>query len=242
LRGTENSEEAGFPLSIPEDYPIDDPKYESIAPFLILATTHLGVAIIIEASLGFLGVGIPPPNPTWGNMLSDALNSGLVPPWWLVLFPGAAITLTVLAFNLLGDGIRDMLEIMRLGVHAGHSRAYLLHPPQKLSAQPLKYFLIRSRGHKPHGALEEIGVGAFHACLFLARHGVSAKKKWPRNFVGRCGRSCVNEKLRRVLSDSQFGAARVGHQRGCRDVAGNFRKNVQRDTDRQRDVNQIGVG
>lgn len=83
---------------------------QCVAPYLILATTHLGVAIIIEASLGFLGVGIPPPTPTWGNMLSDALNSGLVPPWWLVLFPGMAITLTVLAFNLLGDGIRDMLD------------------------------------------------------------------------------------------------------------------------------------
>jgi ABC-type dipeptide/oligopeptide/nickel transport system permease subunit len=77
---------------------------------LILATTHLGVAIIIEAALGFLGVGIPPPTPTWGNMLADSLNAGLVPPWWLVLFPGAAITITVLAFNLLGDGIRDMLD------------------------------------------------------------------------------------------------------------------------------------
>jgi ABC-type dipeptide/oligopeptide/nickel transport system permease subunit len=83
---------------------------QCIAPYMILATTHLGVAIVIEASLGFLGVGIPPPSPTWGNMLSDALNSGLVPPWWLVFFPGAAITLTVLAFNLLGDGIRDVLD------------------------------------------------------------------------------------------------------------------------------------
>ncbi len=83
---------------------------QCIAPYLILATTHLGVAIIIEAALGFLGVGIPPPTPTWGNMLSDSLNAGLVPPWWLVLFPGAAITITVLAFNLLGDGIRDMLD------------------------------------------------------------------------------------------------------------------------------------
>ena len=83
---------------------------QCVAPYLILATTHLGVAIIIEASLGFLGVGIPPPTPTWGNMLSDALNAGLVPPWWLVLFPGLAITLTVLAFNLLGDGIRDAMD------------------------------------------------------------------------------------------------------------------------------------
>jgi len=83
---------------------------QCIAPFLILATAHLGVAIIIEAALGFLGVGIPPPTPTWGNMLADSLNAGLVPPWWLVLFPGGAITLTVLAFNLLGDGIRDLLD------------------------------------------------------------------------------------------------------------------------------------
>ncbi|HEX3412168.1 MAG TPA: ABC transporter permease [Stellaceae bacterium] len=83
---------------------------QCVAPYLILATTHLGVAIIIEAALGFLGVGIPPPTPTWGNMLADSLNAGLVPPWWLVFFPGAAITITVLAFNLLGDGIRDMLD------------------------------------------------------------------------------------------------------------------------------------
>jgi peptide/nickel transport system permease protein len=83
---------------------------QCVAPYLILATTHLGVAIIIEAALGFLGVGIPPPTPTWGNMLADSLNAGLVPPWWLVLFPGAAITITVLAFNLLGDGVRDFLD------------------------------------------------------------------------------------------------------------------------------------
>jgi len=83
---------------------------QCVAPYLILATTHLGVAIIIEAALGFLGVGIPPPTPTWGNMLADSLNAGLVPPWWLVLFPGLAITVTVLAFNLMGDGIRDILD------------------------------------------------------------------------------------------------------------------------------------
>ena len=83
---------------------------QCVAPYLILATTHLGVAIIIEAALGFLGVGVPPPTPTWGNMLAVSLNAGLVPPWWLVLFPGLAITLTVLAFNLLGDGIRDVLD------------------------------------------------------------------------------------------------------------------------------------
>ena len=82
---------------------------QCVAPYLVLATTHLGVAIVIEAALGFLGVGVPPPTPTWGNMLADAIT-GLVPHWWLVLFPGLAITVTVLAFNLLGDGLRDALD------------------------------------------------------------------------------------------------------------------------------------
>src|SRR5881409_3672429 len=82
---------------------------QCLAPYLVLATTHLGVAIVIEAALGFLGVGIPPPTPTWGNMLADSITA-LVPPWWLAFFPGLAITVTVLAFNLLGDGIRDTLD------------------------------------------------------------------------------------------------------------------------------------
>jgi peptide/nickel transport system permease protein len=89
---------------------------QCLAPYLVLATTHLGVAIIIEAALGFLGVGIPPPTPTWGNMLADSLTS-LVPHWWLVFFPGLAITVTVLAFNLLGDGIRDTLDPRFRGSH-----------------------------------------------------------------------------------------------------------------------------
>lgn len=99
---------------------------QCIAPYLVLATTHLGVAIVIEAALGFLGVGVPPPTPTWGNMLADAIT-GLVPHWWLVLFPGLAITVTVLAFNLLGDGIRDTLDpklspaVLRLVTGSGRS-------------------------------------------------------------------------------------------------------------------------
>ena len=82
---------------------------QCVAPYLVLATTHLGVAIVIEAALGFLGVGVPPPTATWGNMLADSIT-GLIPRWWLVLFPGLAITITVLAFNLFGDGIRDTLD------------------------------------------------------------------------------------------------------------------------------------
>lgn len=82
---------------------------QCVASFLVLATAHLGVAIIIEASLGFLGVGVPPPTPTWGNMLATA-SGHLIPRWWLVVFPGAAITLLVLAFSLFGDSLRDHLD------------------------------------------------------------------------------------------------------------------------------------
>ncbi len=81
-----------------------------LAPYMVLATAHLGAAIVIEASLGFLGLGVPPPTPTWGNMLGAAQSNSLNPLWWLVLFPGLAILCTVLAFNLLGDALRDILD------------------------------------------------------------------------------------------------------------------------------------
>ena len=81
-----------------------------LAPWLVLATAHLGAVIVLEASLGFLGVGIPPPTPTWGNMLGGEVATILVPRWWLVISPGVAITITVLAINLFGDAIRDHLD------------------------------------------------------------------------------------------------------------------------------------
>lgn len=105
---------------------------QCLAPYLVLATTHLGVAIVIEAALGFLGVGIPPPTPTWGNMLADSLTS-LVPHWWLVFFPGLAITVTVLAFNLFGDGIRDTLDPR---VYAGVLRA--MTAPRRRDVTPAR--------------------------------------------------------------------------------------------------------
>jgi ABC-type dipeptide/oligopeptide/nickel transport system permease subunit len=83
---------------------------QCIAPFLINASFSLGVAIFAEAALSFLGLGVPPPAPTWGNMLGGITASLFKPPWWLVVFPGVAITITVLAFNLLGDGLRDYLD------------------------------------------------------------------------------------------------------------------------------------
>ena len=83
---------------------------QTIAPYLILATAHLGVAILIESGLGFLGAGVPPLTATWGNMLAFANFSSFTPLWWMAVYPGLAITITVLAFNLFGDSLRDVLD------------------------------------------------------------------------------------------------------------------------------------
>ena len=82
---------------------------QCVAPLIVLITVDIGGVIIAEASLSFLGVGIPPPTPSWGRMLGES-NPTLYPMWWLVAFPGMFITLTVLAFNLFGDGVRDALD------------------------------------------------------------------------------------------------------------------------------------
>jgi len=77
--------------------------------FMVLLTLHIGFVIIVEASLSFLGAGIPPPTPSWGQMVSDG-RSHIASAWWLSVVPGAAIMLIVLAFNLFGDWLRDWLD------------------------------------------------------------------------------------------------------------------------------------
>ena len=77
--------------------------------FLILATSMLGSAILIEASLSFLGLGVPPPAPSWGRSLSDA-SSFLYQAPWLAIFPGVAISLIVFAANMFGDALRDIWD------------------------------------------------------------------------------------------------------------------------------------
>jgi peptide/nickel transport system permease protein len=88
---------------------------QCIAPVAVIATLNLGAAIFTEAALSFLGVGIPPPTPSLGNMLGGVLAQSFQPPWWLVIFPGATIALIVLAANLLGDGLRDFLDPKLVG-------------------------------------------------------------------------------------------------------------------------------
>lgn len=77
--------------------------------FMVLLTLHIGFVIIVEASLSFLGAGIPPPTPSWGQMVADG-RSYIASAWWLSVVPGAAIMLVVLAFNLFGDWLRDWLD------------------------------------------------------------------------------------------------------------------------------------
>ncbi len=80
-----------------------------LSPIVVLATLAIGGNILGEAGLSFLGLGIQDPFPSWGGMLSDA-KSYFKDNWWLAVFPGTAIVLTVLSFNLLGDGLRDALD------------------------------------------------------------------------------------------------------------------------------------
>ena len=76
---------------------------------LVIATLRVGQLILTESILSFLGVGIPPPTPAWGVMIADG-RSYLATAWWVAFFPGMAIFLTVLAFNFLGDWLRDWFD------------------------------------------------------------------------------------------------------------------------------------
>jgi peptide/nickel transport system permease protein len=81
----------------------------ALTPVLIQTTLLIGQIILVESSLSFLGLGVQPPTATWGNMVADG-QSSLSFAWWIATFPGAAISLAVIAFNLLGDGLRDVLD------------------------------------------------------------------------------------------------------------------------------------
>ena len=80
------------------------------APIIILLTTRMASMILVEASLSFLGYGIPPPVPSWGGMLSGAGKEYMLQNPWLALWPGVAISLTVYGINMFGDGLRDVLD------------------------------------------------------------------------------------------------------------------------------------
>lgn len=82
----------------------------SLTSVIVLCTAYLGTAIITEASLSFLGLGVPPPDPTWGGMLRSGAATYMEVAPWMVIFPGAALSLAVFSFNLFGDALRDTLD------------------------------------------------------------------------------------------------------------------------------------
>jgi peptide/nickel transport system permease protein len=84
-----------------------------LSPVIVQATLLVAIGIVVEASLGFVGLGVQPPRPSWGTMLADARNYQFSGEWWLALFPGLAISVTVIAFNVLGDALRDVLDPRR---------------------------------------------------------------------------------------------------------------------------------
>jgi peptide/nickel transport system permease protein len=81
-----------------------------MATIIILATIGLGTVILAESALSFLGFGVPPPYPSWGGMLSGSGRTFMYHAPWMALFPGGAISLAVFGFNMLGDGLRDVLD------------------------------------------------------------------------------------------------------------------------------------
>ena len=80
-----------------------------LAPLTVIASFNVASVILSEAALSFLGLGVPPSVPTWGSMLAESRDTLVANKWWLAVFPGVAIVLTVLSFNILGDWLRDFL-------------------------------------------------------------------------------------------------------------------------------------
>ena len=81
----------------------------TLAPIIVIATLGIGTTILLEAALSFLGLGVQPPTASWGSMVDDGRDA-MITAWWISTYPGLAIVLTVVAFNLLGDGLRDALD------------------------------------------------------------------------------------------------------------------------------------
>lgn len=81
-----------------------------VSPLIVQASLFIAIGIIVEASLSFIGLGVQPPDPSWGTMLADARGYVFSGEWWLPVFPGLFISVTVIGFNLLGDALRDVLD------------------------------------------------------------------------------------------------------------------------------------
>jgi len=109
--------------------------FPNVVPtLLVISTLQVGYVILLEGTLSFLGVGVPPPNPAWGLMIADG-RGFLATAWWITLFPGVAMLLTVLAVNLMGDWLRDHLDpkLRQLGSRAETEPAAIEPVPEARS-------------------------------------------------------------------------------------------------------------
>jgi peptide/nickel transport system permease protein len=112
--------------------------FPNVVPtLLVISTLQVGYVILLEGTLSFLGVGVPPPNPAWGLMIADG-RGFLATAWWISLFPGLAMLMTVLAVNLMGDWLRDHLDpkLRQLGSRAIEPEAAAIGPATHTVAEP----------------------------------------------------------------------------------------------------------
>jgi peptide/nickel transport system permease protein len=87
-----------------------------VAPLIVIVTVGVGQAILLESTLSFLNLGVPATMPSWGNLLGNGMSSALTGAWWTIFFPGMMIVGTVLAINLVGDGLRDAVDPKNRGI------------------------------------------------------------------------------------------------------------------------------
>jgi peptide/nickel transport system permease protein len=112
--------------------------FPNVVPtLLVISTLQVGYVVLLEGTLSFLGVGVPPPNPAWGLMIADG-RGFLATAWWISLFPGLAMLMTVLAVNLMGDWLRDHLDpkLRQLGSRAIEPEAAAIGPATHTVAEP----------------------------------------------------------------------------------------------------------
>ena len=154
----------------------------TLAPLIVLATAQLGSTILVEAALSFLGLGVPEPHPSWGRMLSESAAEYVRVAPWLVIFPGAAISLAVFGTNLLGDALRDILDPRQRDCHAADASRRTKTTCCSMSTDLRTYFFLRggilkavdgvSFQLKPHETLAivgESGCGKSMTALSLMR-------------------------------------------------------------------------
>ena len=127
----------------------------AIAPVLVAMTLGIPAAILTESGLSFLGLGVQPPYATWGNILNEGKDSIEIA-WWMTLYPGLAILVTVLSYNLLGEGIRDALDPRLRQSRGGARFAQALSCSHRLAVSEPRRLTTRARPRHTSTSLAEV--------------------------------------------------------------------------------------